>query len=118
MLTCAPLNAHPSRCSTLPACLFYRQFGADRNEMRAQLNEAWPIHLFPQLNVLPDGTVAASAGKTLVNYKRTGEHEFVNKTSRFLVWARITGCRGAVELDLCKGDTVVKKVSMQGRHVG
>lgn len=52
-------------------------FGPDRNEMRPQLNRAWPIHLFPQLNVLPDGTVAVSAGKTLVNYKRAGDNKFV-----------------------------------------
>jgi hypothetical protein len=54
-----------------------KQFGPDRNEIRPQLNKAWPIHLFPQLNVLPDGTVTVSAGKTLVNYKRTGVDKLV-----------------------------------------
>ena len=45
--------------------------------MAPQLDDAWPIHLFPQLNVLPDGSVAVAAGKTLVNYRRTGKNTFV-----------------------------------------
>ena len=38
--------------------------------MKPQLNDAWPVHTYPHLHILPDGGVAVSSGKTLAKYTR------------------------------------------------
>ena len=57
----------PPASPTFSALLHLRrQFSPDRNEMRKQLEHAWPIHSYPLVVMTPDGGVAVAAGKSLV----------------------------------------------------
>jgi hypothetical protein len=49
------------------------KFSPDRNDMKAQLQEAFPIHTYAVVTVTPDGGVVVAAGKTLVKYARNGD---------------------------------------------
>ncbi|PSC76751.1 kelch domain-containing [Micractinium conductrix] len=51
-------------------------FTEDKMDMYEQLHEAFPIHTYPHVVLLPDGGLAMSAGKTLVKYDQTGEESF------------------------------------------
>ena len=51
----------------MPRCPARRSFSEDQWEMEPQLSGAWPVHTYPHLILLPDGTVAMSAGSSLVS---------------------------------------------------
>lgn len=42
-----------------------KRFSVDKQEMRGQLNSAWPVHTFPHVMVLPDGGVAGALCSSL-----------------------------------------------------
>lgn len=69
-----PLSGHPLSAPSPRSYVVYdpaaRAFSEDKQEMRAQLEKAWPVHTYPWVILTPDGGVVMSAGSTLVGARR------------------------------------------------